>query len=144
MSRRCKPLQFLGFAAVLTLGALGFTTSPVFAQITAVTIDPRGVIDQPGGATVTVSGTLTCTHGTNNLNVTVSQRRGQPPVKTAFGFTSLPCALTQPQPWIVAPRTSVGPLDPGPAIVEVTVINVGPDGGQTADSASATVDLRPE
>jgi hypothetical protein len=143
MSRRYKPLQSLGFATVLALGALGVTTSPVFAQITAVTIDPEGSVAQPGGATATVSGTLTCTNGTNNLNVTVSQRRGQSPVATAFGFTSLPCALTQPQTWILTARTSVGSLNPGPAVVEVTVINVGPN-GPTADAAAATVRLRPE
>jgi hypothetical protein len=141
MNRRTSLLPRFGFAAVLALGALGVITSPVFAHVVAVTIDPDGSVAQPGGATVTVSGTLTCTHGTNFVNVAVGQPQGQR-VVTAFAFTTLPCAFTQPQGWIVTAPSLQG-FHPGPANVIVGVFNAGPD-GFNSEQAAATVHLQPE
>jgi hypothetical protein len=141
MDRRTSLLPRLGFTAALALGAVGVITSPVSAHVTAVTIDPDGSVAQPGGATVTVSGTLTCTHGTNFVNVGVGQPQGQR-VVTAFASTTLPCAFTQPQGWIVT-VTSLQGFHPGPANVTANVFNAGPD-GFNSETAAATVHLRPE
>jgi Family of unknown function (DUF6299) len=141
MNRRTSLSLRLGFAAVLALGAVRVLTSPVSAHVTAVTIDPDGSVAQPGGATVTVSGTLTCTHGTNFVSVAVGQPQGQR-VATAFASTTLPCALTQPQGWIVTAPSLQG-LHPGPANVTVSVFNTGPD-GFNVEQVAATVHLQPE
>ena len=58
-SRRISVVS-LGVAVVLALGAIGGMTTPALADVFAVTIDPDASISQPGGAEVTVSGTLTC------------------------------------------------------------------------------------
>ena len=50
----------LGLAVVLALSTIGAMTTPALADVFAVTIDPDASISQPGGAEVTVSGTLTC------------------------------------------------------------------------------------
>jgi hypothetical protein len=137
MNRRTSLLPRFGFAAVLALGAAGVITSPVYAHVVDVTIDPDGSVAQPGGATVTVSGTLTCTHGTNFVNVAVGQDKA-----FAFASTVLPCAVVQPQGWIVTAPSLVG-FHPGPANVIATVFNSGPD-GFNEERAAATVHLRPE
>jgi Family of unknown function (DUF6299) len=141
MNTRTSLLPRLGFAAVVALGAVGLSTSPVSAHVTAVTIDPAGSVAQPGGATVTVSGTLTCTHGTNNVFVQVGQDQGQK-LATAFAFITVACAFTQPQGWIVTAPSLLG-FHPGPANVITNVTNFGPD-GVNAETAAATVHLQPE
>ncbi len=140
MTRRTSLLLRLGFAALLALGAVGVITGPAFAHVTAVTINPDGDVIQPGGATVTVSGTLTCTHGSGSISVTVAQDQGQQ-LATAFASIAYTCSTAQPQGWIVTGLSALG-FHGGQANVLVTVFNFGPDGFnfiQTAD----TVHLHP-
>jgi hypothetical protein len=140
-SRRMSLSLCIGLAAVLTLVGMWIPAGPAFAHVTDVTINPDGTVAQPGGASVTVSGTLTCTHGSGGIFVTVGQGRGDH-TTMAFAFSGYTCSVSQPQDWSVTVFSSAG-FDPGPANVIVNVNNFGPDGFNFLTTAD-TVHLQPE
>jgi len=127
MNGRRIRLLCLGVAVVLALAAVGLITNQALAFVTAVTINPDASFSQPGGAEVTVSGTLTCSpFSFNSVSVQVSQDQGQ---QQAFAFASfqVACSFNQPQGWIVTAPSSLG-FHGGQANVIVTVFNSGFNG----------------
>jgi hypothetical protein len=131
-----------GVAGLLALLAICAATGPASADVTSVTINPTATLAKAGGASVTVSGTLTCIHGWNDIWVQVYQDQGQ---QTVFGnaYIGLPAAFVQPQGWIVT-VPAIGPgFRGGNANVLVTVINCDYDSCNQIDKA-ATVKLHPQ
>lgn len=131
-----------GMTAALTLLAVCAASGPATADVTNVTINPTATLSKPGGASVTVSGTLTCVHGWNDINVQVFQDQGQ---QTVFGtaYVGLPALFTQPQGWIVT-VPAIGPgFRGGQANVIVSVVNCDHDSCNQIDRF-ATVKLHPQ
>lgn len=139
---RTKPSLRAGLALLAALIAVGAATGPAAAHVTDVTINPLATVSSPGGASVTVSGTLTCIHGWNDIFVQVSQKQG---AQTVFGFANIgmPATFQQPQGWIVT-VPSFGPgFRGGHANVIVSVWNCDWDGCNQI-VRSATVKLHPQ
>jgi hypothetical protein len=143
MNRRSSSLSLrLGWATVLALVAAWAATGPASADVVAVTINPTASVAKPGGASMTVSGTVTALSGCNDIDVDIFQDQGQ---QTVFGHTHIFfCAsFQQPDGWI-AMVPALGPgFKTGKANVLVTVFNCGNTVCNQVATA-ATVSVKPQ
>src|SRR3972149_2933495 len=115
----------VGLAAVVAFLAIRAATGPAEAHVTALTINPKGAVLQPGGSQVSISGTLTCTAGeTGSINVQVIQFvRGQVVASAFASAPPFPCSGVV-QDWAVTALAFI-PFKPGPANVRVAVFPFG-------------------
>jgi hypothetical protein len=138
MDRRSSRLSLrLGWLTVLALAAAWAATGPASAQVVGVRINPTATLSGPGGASMTVSGTVTSLCCWNYVEIQVFQDQGQ---QTTFGFATLGFETTwqQPQGWIVTVPAFGPGFKSGKANVIVTVYN-GP-----VIQAAATVSVKPK
>ncbi|ANS68592.1 hypothetical protein SLINC_6368 [Streptomyces lincolnensis] len=116
----------LGAAAGAALLLLAAPAGPAAADpYETVTVDPVGRIAADG--TVTLSGTYRCTGGTGPVFVSSSVGQDSPSVRHGIGGTRALCDGLE-HAWANTGKPSSA-LKPGAAHVEVTVMELSPDGG---------------
>ncbi|MBN0049056.1 hypothetical protein JS756_34245 [Streptomyces actuosus] len=123
--RRSLPLA-LGAAAGAAL-LLPAAAPAAFADPSEiVTVDPTGHIAPDG--TVTLSGTYRCLGSTGPVFVSSSLAQKPPSVQHGIGGTRAVCDGAE-HPWRNSGRPMPGALEPGPARVEATVMELRSQGG---------------
>ncbi|MFF0161183.1 DUF6299 family protein [Streptomyces sp. NPDC005263] len=91
-----------------------------------VTVDPTGRIASDG--TVTLSGTYRCTPGTGPVLVSSSVDQASSPIRHSIGGTRAVCDGAE-HPWQNSGRPLLSPPRLGAAHVEVTLMELHPQGG---------------
>ncbi|MGX9884582.1 DUF6299 family protein [Streptomyces sp. NPDC002276] len=112
-------------AALLLVSAAPAATASAGSYET-VTVDPTGSIAPDG--TVTLSGTYRCLGNSGPVFVSSSVSQGDSAVRHGIGGTRAVCDGTE-HSWENSGKPSSDPLNPGPAQVEATVMELSPQGG---------------
>ncbi|WP_406453471.1 DUF6299 family protein [Streptomyces sp. NBC_01622] len=112
-------------AALLLVAAAPAATASADSYET-VTVDPTGSIAPDG--TVTLSGTYRCIGSSGPVFVSSSVSQGDSAVRHGIGGTRAVCDGME-HSWENSGKPSSDPLDPGPAQVEATVMELAPQGG---------------
>lgn len=109
-------------AALLLVAAAPAATASADSYET-VTVDPTGSIAPDG--TVTLSGTYRCIGSSGPVFVSSSVSQGDSAVRHGIGGTRAVCDGME-HSWENSGKPSSDPLDPGPAQVEATVMELAP------------------
>ena len=124
MSLRSALGSAAGAALLLVSAAPAATASA--GPYETVTVDPTGSIAPDG--TVTLSGTYRCFGNSGPAFVSSSVSQGDSEVRHGIGGTRAVCDGTE-HSWENSGKPSSDPLNPGPARVEATVMELSPQGG---------------
>ena len=124
MSLRSALGSAAGAALLLVSAAPAATASA--GPYETVTVDPTGSIAPDG--TVTLSGTYRCLGNSGPAFVSSSVSQGDSEVRHGIGGTRAVCDGTE-HSWENSGKSSSDPLNPGPARVEATVMELSPQGG---------------
>ncbi|MDT9695156.1 DUF6299 family protein [Streptomyces sp. P17] len=126
----------LGVAAASALLLLAAPATPADADpYETVTVDPTGTIAADG--TVTLSGTYRCTGGTGPVFVSSSVGKRSSSLRHGIGGTRAICDGMEHR-WENTGKPSPGSLEPGPAHVEATVMELDSSGGLPLPSFHAS------
>ncbi|MEV0908203.1 DUF6299 family protein [Streptomyces hokutonensis] len=124
MSLRSALGSAAGAALLLVAAAPAATASA--GPYETVTVDPTGSIAPDG--TVTLSGTYRCLGNSGPAFVSSSVSQGDSAVRNGIGGTRAVCDGME-HSWENSGKPSSDPLNPGPAQVEATVMELAPQGG---------------
>ena len=124
MSLRSALGSAAGAALLLVAAAPAATASA--GPYETVTVDPTGSIAPDG--TVTLSGTYRCLGNSGPAFVGSSVSQGDSAVRHSIGGTRAVCDGME-HSWENSGKPSSDPLNPGPAQVEATVMELAPQGG---------------
>ncbi|MFE9605959.1 DUF6299 family protein [Streptomyces hokutonensis] len=124
MSLRSALGSAAGAALLLVAAAPAATASA--GPYETVTVDPTGSIAPDG--TVTLSGTYRCLGNSGPAFVSSSVSQGDSAVRHGIGGTRAVCDGME-HSWENSGKPSSDPLNPGPAQVEATVMELAPQGG---------------
>ena len=119
-------LAAVGAALLLPAAPAAFAAPPPADPYETVTVDPTGRIASDG--TITISGTYRCTAKTGPVFVSTSVDQPSSPVRHSIGGTRAVCD-GQEHSWQNSGRPLLSPPKPGAAHVEVTLMELHPQGG---------------